>query len=626
MRQAENKQFLDRLRADPRQFEKKSLLRDVILSDDPQLIFEVIQIARELIAENRLSAHAVLDLFSVDVPLPGISNRFMRFMGYGYTAETLIETVVKIIAQKQNSSTLEELNELQRILACVFFHSAERTLNLDRYLRDFLLYASPELVNLFFVHLNSAIEKGILARETCLGVFNTMIQSDFIINKAVKNNRISVLKGLKTLGYDLSSERSSIHLLAGSATIATASFLLEEGADINAKNRNNHTALWYIIQNIHDMSEVIDSDFSFIHEYDYLYNDSDLLNFYNKDSLVFQKRFLLDNTIKALFLLERGAEMTIEEAKKLDAALSLFYRNIHKNKQKYREIPLGKLQYLRGLVKEKLGKSQQASYHFIDAATLGHKSAALKLAEYYLSIKKEEDALIWYQQAINNSAAPKPTLFHLIGLEKMIQLAHGISLRKTETTVDLQREYAVIMRELGKVDYSQQTIAIDGLLQLAHLAVEESASTEHHQFALKLTCAAYDKAINEDKSRLIQVQHDIQHVMNSVLSQLREEEAKHYAGIRFMPTPSERGIAHYYRLCLELAQINLDLNLLNEDSQQRTHYWVEMAAILGHKDQAIFSENLRESIDKELRNIAGIMPDLIEERSRDRGQVMRLGF
>ena len=584
------------------------MLRDIILKNDPKLFLEVFQIARELIPVDWLGIPGIRRLFSnVDVPLPGISNRLMRSIGFGYKSETLIEAVLRLIAQKLTDSPLEELNGLQRVLRCCFLNSTPIR-GLDHWenpLTDFLLHASPELINLFFVQISSMIRNGILSREIRLDIFNRMIQVDFI-DEAMSNNRISVLKGLKKLGYDLSSLRgSSIHCLAGSATIATAAFLLEEGTNINAEDQMNRKVTWYIIHNIHCIS-------------------NDLLNFSESDSSC--NRFMLDNINKILFVLQNGAEMTEDEAKKLDAAVALFSGKIYKNKQKYTEIPMEKLQYLRGIVKEKLGNPQQASYHFIDAATQGHKAASLKMAEYSLSIKKEEDALIWYQQAINNSAAPKSTLLHLIGLEKMIQLAHGISFRKTEASVNVLREYAIIMRELRDVDYSQQTISIDGLLQLAHLAIEEDASPEYYKFALKLTCAAFDKAISEDKTCLALVQQDIQHVMNNVLYQLPEEEAKHYAGIHFMPSPSECGIAHYYRLCLELAQVNLDMSLLNENCQQQAKYWVEMATILGHKDQAVFSENLRESIDKELHNIASVIPDLVEEKSRNLTQVARLGF
>ena len=263
-----------------------------------------------------------------------------------------------------------------------------------------------------------------------------------------------------------------------------------------------------------------------------------------------------------------------------------------------------------------MGNMQQASYHLMEAATQGHEAAALKLAEYYLSTKNEEDALIWYQQSINNSAAPKPTLLHLIGLEKMIQLAHGISLRKTETSADLKKEYSLILGELKNVDYSQQTISIDGLLQLAHLAIEHDASPEQYKFALKLACTGYNKARSEDRSRLAQAQQDIQHVMSMVLYKLPEEEAKHHNGVCFMPFPSDCGVAHSYRLCLELAQLNLDLKLLNGDAEQRALYWVEIATILTDKDPSIFSENLQETIEKELRDITSLLPDVISEIPR----------
>ena len=264
-----------------------------------------------------------------------------------------------------------------------------------------------------------------------------------------------------------------------------------------------------------------------------------------------------------------------------------------------------------------MGQAQQASYHFIDAATQGDKTSALKLAEYYLLTKKEEDALIWYQQAIHSSEEPKPTLLQLAGIEKIIQLAHGISLRKTETSQDLRKDYAFILRELKSVDYSQKTISIDGLLQLAHLAIEHEDSFTQHKLALQLTCAAYDKARSEEKPRFLQTaQQDIQHVMSRVLDKLSPAEEKYHANVNYKPLPSDWGIAHYYRLCLELAKHNLDLN--REDSQQRALYWVEMAAILGHKDISYFSENLQEKIKTELSNITSVTPCFDDDTSQDR--------
>lgn len=619
MREAEHKPFLDRLRADPRKFTNKNLLHDIILSDHPRLFFKVLEIGRELIAANRMPPDTLSELFMAEIPMSGIFNRLMSSRT---RSETLIETVLKVMAKKPAGTPDRELKDLQRILISCFSRSAPHIGNL----RYFLLYSSPELVTLFFAQLKAAIRNGTLPIDRCDHIFNSMITNGSL-QQAVNYNRMSVLNGLKTLGYNLNFlASSSIHTLAGSMTIATAEFLLEPGVDINTLDRDGYTTLWHIIQNIKNMSRVIGTDYMYSSHYsdDWRYHFSDVL--FHRSSFTFRKRFVSDNISKALFVLDRGAAMTEDEAKQLDAALSVFAGKSYKNKEKYHGVPFSKLQYLRGLVKEKMGNMQQASYHLIEAATQGHEAAALKLAEYYLSTKNEEDALIWYQQSINNSAAPKPTLLHLIGLEKMIQLAHGISLRKTETSAVLKKEYSLILRELKNVDYSQQTISIDGLLQLAHLAIEHDASPEQYKFALKLACAGYNKARSEDKSRLAQAQQDIQHVINMALYKLPEEEAKHYAGINFMPYPSDCGLAHYYRLCLELAQVNFNLKLLNEDYRPRAQYWYEIASILSNKPALSFSENLEEAIEKELHDITSIVPDLIEDRSRDLGQVPILGF
>ena len=291
MRAAENKPFLDRLQADPRQFENKSLLREVILNKHPQVFLEVMRIAIELIAQDRLSVDRIAPLFSVDIPLPGI---FHRLMG-DYKYETLIETAVKVIAQRRENKP-EEVKWQREMLASCFFNSARANRSV---LANFLIYSSAELVTLFFTELNAVRESGIFDQATYDGVFNAMIHSNFF-HDAVKNNRISVLNGLKSMGYNLSSRSSSIHNLAGSAAISTVNFLLEEGVNINAVDQHSRTTIWYVIDNIHNMSPIIGRDLIFFYRYDQFCNSYDLID--RIKSFRSEKRFMSDNINKAIFL------------------------------------------------------------------------------------------------------------------------------------------------------------------------------------------------------------------------------------------------------------------------------------------------------------------------------------
>ena len=123
--------------------------------------------------------------------------------------------------------------------------------------------------------------------------------------------------------------------------------------NINARNRSGRTTIWYIIKNIEDMSRIIGTDYTYRnHRHDELYNFHDLL-FDSYDSFSSRKSFVSDNINKALFALDHGAAMTEDEAKQLDAALSVFAGKAYKNKEKYHGIPFAKLQYLRGWLRKK---------------------------------------------------------------------------------------------------------------------------------------------------------------------------------------------------------------------------------------------------------------------------------
>lgn len=226
MRETEHKAFLDRLRADPSKFTNINLLHEIIVSDHPQLFFKILEIGRELIAANQMPADRLSRLFTAEIPPSGIFNRLISSRT---RSETLIETVLKVMSRKPAGTPDRELKDLQRILISCFFRSAPPS---DK-LSYFLLHSSPELVTLFFAQLKVAIINGTLPRVRCDHIFNSMMANDSL-QEAVNYNRISVLKGLKTLNYNLNFlASSSIHTLAGSATIATAEFLLEQGGDIN---------------------------------------------------------------------------------------------------------------------------------------------------------------------------------------------------------------------------------------------------------------------------------------------------------------------------------------------------------------------------------------------------------
>ena len=208
MRETEHKPFLDRLRADPRKFTNKNLLHDIILSDHPQLFFKVLEIGRELIAANRMPPDTLSKLFMAEIPISGVFNRLMSSRT---RSETLIETLLKVMAGKTAGTPDRELKDLQRILISCFFRSAPPNDNLEY----FLLYSSPELVTLFFAQLKVAIRNGILSVDDCNHIFDSMTANNFL-RKAVTYNRISVLNGFKTLNSNLVFSRSSaIHTLGG---------------------------------------------------------------------------------------------------------------------------------------------------------------------------------------------------------------------------------------------------------------------------------------------------------------------------------------------------------------------------------------------------------------------------